>query len=379
MGLFCNQTAFDFSLGEYTFQTLAGYGSLKRLFVPEHGLFAELQDQVPLSDTKVYADLGLDADIVSLYAGPSESPGVQREHLADLDAMVIDVQDVGCRCFTYTTSLGYLLERLAEYDISIPVYIIDHPNPAGRQVEGIPLPGQYASFLGRTGLPHRHGLTVAELSRLIKHETAGRFELKIIPYHQDPPASDAALPPRTTWGIPPSPNMPGPLTPMVYSGQCLLEGTNVSEGRGTTRPFEIFGAPFLSWIVHQELPALFRGASLRPMRFVPTFHKYAGEICHGFQIHLTGEPYHSLAHTLQIIRFIREGSGAEFRWREGSYEQGSDRTAIELLAGDEVLLAYLNGEAEWAEAQQALTEGEEAWIKRASEFLIYSPPLHRVS
>jgi uncharacterized protein YbbC (DUF1343 family) len=355
---------------------LAGYGSLKRLFVPEHGLFAELQDQVTLSDTKVYADLGLDADIVSLYGGTGTLK-VERSQLADLDALVIDVQDVGSRYFTYITSLGYLLERLAEYDISIPVYIIDHPNPAGRQVEGIPLPKHYASFLGRTGLPNRHGLTIGELSQLIKHECAGRFELKVIPYDQARSPKAAAVPPRTTWGISPSPNIPGPLTSMVYSGQCLLEGTNVSEGRGTTRPFEIFGAPFLSWIYHQERPAVFRGASLRPMRFVPTFHKYAGEVCHGFQIHLTGEPYHSLAHTLQIIRFIREGSGTEFRWREGSYEQGSDRPAIELLVGDEVLLAYLNGEAEWAKAQQALTEGEEAWIKSATPHLIYPQPLRR--
>jgi uncharacterized protein YbbC (DUF1343 family) len=136
LGLFCNQTAFDFARGEYTFRTLAGYGSLTRLFVPEHGLFAELQDQVPLSDTQVYADLGLESEIVSLYDGTGESLKVGRDKLADLDALVIDIRDVGSRYFTYLISFASLLESLTEHDLSIPVYIIDHPNPAGRQVEG---------------------------------------------------------------------------------------------------------------------------------------------------------------------------------------------------------------------------------------------------
>ena len=172
--------------------------------------------------------------------------------------------------------------------------------------------------------------------------------------------------------------MPGPLTPLVYSGQCLLEGTNLSEGRGTTRPFEIFGAPFLEWIHRRTDWPTAAGARLRSLLFVPTSHKYTAQICHGFQLHLTGDPYHSLAHSLCLIRYLRERSGKTFDWREGPYESGSRRPAIEILAGDDTLLDYLKGRMEFDAVREALADGEEAWIRRADEYRLYPDPLQRV-
>jgi uncharacterized protein YbbC (DUF1343 family) len=379
VGLLCNQTAFDIPSGQYLFEALARRGCLKRLFVPEHGLFAELQDQVPLDSTVVYNDLSLDVEVVSLYGSAEASLSVKAGQLLDLDAIVIDLQDVGCRYFTYTTSVAYLFKVLDEAGFKGAVYVRERPNPAGRQVEGTPLPAEYASFLGWPGLPHRHGLSVGELCQWLQHQTGSRLELQVVPFSPGELSWDSVLAPRSTWEISPSPNMPGPITPLVYSGQCLLEGTNLSEGRGTTRPFEIFGAPYLTWIHRVPPPPATTDALLRPMQFVPVAGKYAAEVCHGYQIHLTGGFYHSLAHSLQTIRFIREHSGADFAWLECAYEFGSRRPAIELLAGDDTLLGFLRGEVDFGFACEALAEGEETWIESVKSVLPESVNLQRIT
>jgi uncharacterized protein YbbC (DUF1343 family) len=193
---------------------------------------------------------------------------------------------------------------------------------------------------------------------------------------------------KTPCAIYPSPNIPSSYTCLLYSGQCLLEGTNLSEGRGTTRPFEIFGAPFLQPL-HEfnrangysgwndpAHPLYDEGARLRMLHFIPTFHKHSGAICYGFQLHPTGKPYHSLLHSLRILRFL---SGFEdFAWREGAYEKGNDKTAIELLAGNALLLDYLKGRASEDEVLQSLAESETAWIKTAKPFTIYPEALRTV-
>jgi len=364
LGLLCNHASFDPWLGEYLFTALARGRNLQRLFVPEHGLFAELQDQIPLAGTELYSELGLDADIVSLYGETEGTLTARPELLEDLDALVVDIHDVGSRYYTYATTLSYIFDVLAEQQRSLPVFVLDRPNPAGRQVEGTILTPDYASFVGRAGLPHRHGLTIAELAAFYRDQTGAPVEL-IVHSMAEAAAPDAR--------IPPSPNMPTPWTPHVYSGQCLLEGTNLNEGRGTTRPFEIFGAPWLDFLWHDQAPRA-TGAVLRPMQFVPTFHKHAGQLCHGFQILLTGEPYHSLAHTLQLLRWIRERANA-FEWRTTEYEFRSDRPAIEILAGDPVLLDYLRGDASFESVVQALEAGEENWIRHAAGYT--AAPLFR--
>ena len=393
VGLLCNQTSWDFSEGCYLFEQLHRHGRLHRLFMPEHGLFAELQDQEAMDSGAFYRCLHLDdVDFVSLYGSSEASLSAPPDKLNDLDALVIDLQDVGCRYYTFISTVEKLFRSLTEHRLTPAVYVLDRPNPAGRQVEGIPISRKYASFIGVEGLPHRHGLTFGELCGFLHHRLGARFPLTVVPCPLDPQyAAPLALPGagstyvKTPCAIYPSPNIPSAYTCLVYSGQCLLEGTNLSEGRGTTRPFEIFGAPFLQplhdfnrtngysgWNDPQH-PLYSEGARLRLLHFIPTFHKHSGDICYGFQLHLTGKPYHSLLHSLRILRFLSGFEG--FAWRGGMYEKGNDKTAIELLAGDPLLLDYLKGRAAEHEIRQALDASETAWIRIAQPFTIYPEPL----
>jgi uncharacterized protein YbbC (DUF1343 family) len=287
------------------------------------------------------------------------------------------------------------MKSIREHAPDLSVVLIDRENPAGLQVEGSKLPDEYRSFIGSPGLPHRHGLTLGELGLYFYKDLSANFQLFIVPLKGQKirhGLSDVfpgtvhllsgesrtnGMPQNSVLShsqfIPPSPNIPGPATPYVYSGQCLLEGTNISEGRGTTRPFEQFGAPYLKPLkplTDDDRFMKFPGAILRPIRFVPTFHKWKDEVCEGFQVHLTGEPYHSLLHSLYMIRTISEHY-PDFKWREGSYEFGSDKTAIELLVGDSVLLEYLNGNETFEDLKEYLSKAEKNWLEEMNEYMIY--------
>lgn len=387
VGLVANQTAFSYVQGEYLFQALARVGRLHRVFLPEHGLFAELQDQIALDSGAVYEQLAPGVEFVSLYGSQEETLFVRPELLADLDTLVVDLQDVGSRYYTFATTVSYIFDVLKATDTSLRVLVIERGNPAGRFIEGTALPSEYQSFVGRPGLPHRHGLSLGELCRYYIEETGARVELEIVGDAEGGRAfqiESRILSELSLWAIPPSPNMPGPLTPLVYSGQCLLEGTNLNEGRGTTRPFEFFGAPYMRWI--WDAPAVRdrpnqSGCVLRPLQYIPTFHKFAGESCHGFQLHVAPDrDYHSLAHTLKLLRWIQEYSADAFAWRTEAYEFRSDRPAIEILAGDPLLLDYLRGTggARFADVRDALAEGEAAWNRRAASVLSPGASLRRV-
>ncbi|MDH5657239.1 MAG: DUF1343 domain-containing protein, partial [Spirochaetia bacterium] len=347
VGLLSNQISFHPETGEYLFQILERRGSLKRVFIPEHGLFGELQDQIPLTATEIYSGLIKNTECISLYGLKEESLVVQPELLSDLDALVVDIQDVGSRYYTFATTFSYILDILHENSIHLDIYIIDRINPAGRQIEGIPLDKKYSSFVGRTGLLHRHGMTIGELSLFYKNQIQGRFNIHIIRLSDpeketmrtisNPSGSSAGISVVwQPWWISPSPNMPTEFTPLIYTGQCLLEGTNLNEGRGTTRPFEIFGAPYLKNVFSESKTLSRPGAILRPLKYIPSFHKHAESVCNGFQIHLTGQPYHSLLHTVEILRHFQENEN-DFEYLKGVYEYRSDLPAIELLAGDEEL------------------------------------------
>lgn len=367
LGLLCNMTAWSPTHGCYLWDALSERGNLVRVFAPEHGLFAELQDQIP-QDAAAYRDLGITAEVVSLYGDTEDSLVVSSAQLADLDALVVDLQDVGSRYYTFATTLSYVFDRVASDGLELEVWILDRPNPCGRAVEGIRLDPAHASFVGRPGLPHRHGLTTAELAEFYREQTGAQVTLEVLAC-RDPFSWRAS--------VSPSPNMPTRNTALVYPGGCLLEGTNLSEGRGTTRPFEIFGAPWLEQLVRHDPPSE-RGARLRPLRFLPMFHKFANELCHGWQIQLEGDvEYRSLRHTLRLLRWIRERA-PEFRWRTEKYEYRSDRPAIELLAADPRLLDFLNGRADDASLDLALREGEDEWIATASKFRRYEKELYRI-
>ncbi|MCX8018969.1 MAG: DUF1343 domain-containing protein [Chitinophagaceae bacterium] len=373
VGFFGNHTAWSFRRGDYTFSLLRKTKKLKRIFIPEHGLFGELQDQVTLDDTSLYRHFLSDIECVSLYTSRHPERTPQEEHLKDLDTLVVDIQDVGCRYYTFITSLYLLLKKITELKRDITVIINDKPNPAGRQVEGTLLSKAYSSFIGWEGLPHRHGLTLGELTLIFKHQLQAKWKLKIVPANE-----------KNYTFIPPSPNIPNRETCNVYSGQCLWEGTNISEGRGTTLPFRMIGAPFLSRVFndnwnHKSHPAYHPNCSIKPICFTPCFHKYAGTLCYG--LHLIPEnkkPYHSLLHSLRLIRYVKEMT-AEFSWRKGNYEAFNDKTAIELLAGDDLILSYLNGFAGYKEVKEKMTEHEKQWIAFAKNFLLYKTKLKTIN
>ncbi len=379
LGVLCNQTAWHVERGEYLFESVAKSGNLVRVFTPEHGLFAELQDQVKLDANRVYDSLGLDGvEFVSLYGNTEETLYASIDKLTDLDALIIELQDVGCRYYTYTSTILNLFKTLKGGEINLPIYIIDRPNPAGRQVEGTMLRAGYRSFIGIEGTLHRHGLTIGEMAHFLYNEINAKFPLHIISYHASQSNKDL-LP----WSIPPSPNFPGLFTAHYYSGQCLWEGTNVSEGRGTTRPFELFGAPFMEKLTSfnrengfenwnsPDNPMYDAGAFIRWMKFIPVFHKYKDECCYGFQ--LLPNPnmqYHALAHNLRIMRFIKENCEG-FEFRPGKYEAGTDRTAIELLLGDKELIDFVNGEGNWSDIKEHIKVEEQKWIRKTKKILLY--------
>lgn len=372
IGLLCNHTSWLANEGRYSFDVLASKGVLKTIFIPEHGLFGELQDQEKLDDTSLYKSLAGETKLVSLYSSSAKDLSPSTDQLKDIDTLIIDIQDAGCRYYTYTTTILLVLKKITELALNIKIIVFDKPNPAGRQVEGARITKEYSSFIGLEGLPHRHGLTVAELCLYFKNKLQANWKLKVIPagsHYQF---------------IPPSPNMPSVKTCKVYSGQCLWEGTNASEGRGTTLPFEITGAPFMDWVFADKWntkkhPAYDKRCYVKPIRFIPAYHKHANVVCSGFHLlPLEKSAYHSLSHSLKLLRYCKERS-AELLWKEGTYEAFNNKTAIELLAGDLVLLNYLNGKCGWREVKEKLDEEESAWIKEAKQFLLSKKGLKKTS
>lgn len=384
IAILCNQSAWHPERGEYLFETYYKKGLLKRVFIPEHGLFGELQDQVKLDSTDVYQKMAPGCEFVSLYGSSEESLSVRSEKLTDIDALIVDIQDAGARYYTFTSTLFNLFRTLKNNGINLPVYLIDRINPMGRQVEGTMLKEGYSSFIGEEGIPHRHGLTFGELANYFYNEINAKFPLHIISY-----ASEAVNREMLPWSIPPSPNIPGLFTCHFYSGQCLWEGTNVSEGRGTTRPFEVFGAPFMDSLMSYndlndyenwndpEHPLHDPAVYLRWNKFIPQFHKHAGETCFGFQLHpVPGRQYHALAHNLRIVRFTAQNcSGFEFR--PGKYEAGNEKSAIELLAGDPMMVNYLKGNEDWETLKEEMKHEEQKWIRKAKRVMLYDEQLFR--
>lgn len=307
-----------------------------------------------------------------MYNSSEASLTATGDKLKDIDTLVIDLQDTGSRYYTFTSTTWLLLNKITSLKLDINVVVLDKANPAGRQVEGTRMTKEYASFIGLEGLPHRHGLTIAELCRYFKNKMKGDWKLFVYPVNQ----KDHRF-------IAPSPNIPSVAACNLYSGQCLWEGTTISEGRGTTLPFEMIGAPSMDWVFEEDWnrpdhPVFQKNCQIRPTRFVPVFHKFANETCNGIHL-LPGEnrSYHSLAHSLKLVRYVKERT-ASFAWRAGVYEAFNDRKAIELLVGDPLLLAWLEDKTSWKEVRQKMNEEEKAWIKEASPFLIYKPSLQKL-
>lgn len=373
IGLVTNQSAVTNDLHHAAKLLQAGRGwKLTALFGPEHGVWGEAQDMAHV-DHSIDPLTGL--PVYSLYGKTEADLSPRREVLRNLDALVIDLQDIGSRYYTFIYTMALCMREAAP--LGLQVIVLDRPNPIdGVHIEGNIREDKYSSFVGLFPLPTRHGMTAGELAhwfaRYFKEAHKLDCNLAVVPmknWRRWMWWGDTGLP----WVIP-SPNMPTVYTATVYPGMCLVEGTNLSEGRGTTHPFEFFGAPWLDSfkladkLNHLDLP----GVRFRPHYFIPMFHKHQGKVCGGVEMHVTNrgtfEPYRT---GLWCVKVARDMNPEEFKWRTETYEFVSDRLAIDLLAGSSRYreLVESGGDIEeWmAEWQEPLRE----FARVRDEFLLY--------
>jgi len=339
-------------------------GALKALFSPQHGFFAEKQDNMVESSHGIHPILHV--PIYSLY-GDARRPS--QAMLADIDVLLVDLVDVGCRVYTFFSTVKACLKEAAA--AGAEVWILDRPNPLGRGEEGPILPEKHFSFVGPHAMPLRHGLSLGELCLLVKAEDGLDLKLLVIPAAGWQGGGFAAT--GLTW-VMPSPNLPFLDSALVYPGQVLLEGTTLSEGRGTTRPFEIFGAPKLDpWAVAAavEKQAL-AGAVLRPLFFEPTFHKFAQKACGGFQLHVV-EPgaFRPVRASLALLSAVARAHPGLWSLRPPPYEYEYERRPLDLLLGDPKAVDALVKGAPALELEENWQEGLLSWRQRMEPYLLY--------
>jgi len=321
--------------------------TLAALFGPEHGLTGTAQDLEgvaagDVNGTRVY----------SLYGDTAESLRPTQAMLDGLDVLVIDLVDVGSRYYTFAATMLYCMEAVA--GVGLPVVVVDRPNPLGQAIEGPTLRPGFESFIGPHPVCTRHGLSMGELARLFAAERSINVDLSVI-----------TADPEAPW-VMPSPNMPTPDTAFVYPGMCLIEGTNVSEGRGTTRPFELVGAPGVDsrrlarTLNGWQLP----GAVFRPAEFKPTFQKHAGRVCGGVQVHVTSRvSFRPVRTGLAVVAALRAADPG-FAWRTETYEFVSNPIAIDLLFGSDRERRGLESDADWRDLAQAWEVEEREFAQR---------------
>lgn len=366
MGLLAHQASVSARL-EHAVTLLADHpgARLVRLFAPEHGLWGAAQDHAAVARSR---DPVTGLPVESLY-GPRRAPS--QALLRDLDVFVVDLQDVGARYYTFVWTMALAMQACGR--AGVPVLVLDRPNPlGGLAVEGnLPDPA-FSSFVGLYPLPARHGMTMGELARYLNAVHRLGCHLTVVPmegWRRAMQWEDTALP----W-VPPSPNMPTPDTARVYPGACLVEGTNVSEGRGTTRPFEWVGAPFLQ--AHRYAAGLealgLPGVTFRPIRFRPTFHKWAGRVCDGVQLHVTDPArFKPFLTGLALLAVARQQAPRAFRWRRPPYEFERRRWPIDLLCGTDRLRRALEAGASLAALERRWRPELERWLRRRRRWWLY--------
>ena len=364
----------------HSLDALAALPDLKftAAFGPQHGLKGDKQDNMVESGDFLDPLHGI--PVFSLYGEVRRPTAAMMD---SFDVLLVDLQDLGCRIYTFITTLRYVLEAAAAHGKS--VWVLDRPNPAGRPVEGFTLRKGWESFVGAGPLPMRHGLTLGELGHWFIHHLQLNVDYTVIEMRGWQP--DAA--PGHGWPlgerswINPSPNAPNLWMARAYAGTVMLEGTTLSEGRGTTRPLEfLFGAPDLdARAVLREMrafaPAWLAGCVLRECWFEPTFHKFQGQLCHAVQIHTEGPAYDHAGFRpwrLQALAFkaIRRLYPDYPLWRDFGYEYEFDRLAIDLINGSPLLREWVDApDSTAAGLEQAVAADEAAWLAQRAPFLIY--------
>ncbi len=367
VGLVCNPASIDAAY-RHTAQRLrrAPDLTLAALFGPQHGFRSDVQDN--MVETPHARHPGYDIPIHSLYSDHREPTAAM---LDGLDVLVIDLQDVGTRVYTYIYTMANCLRAAARH--GLPVVVCDRPNPIGGvQVEGPLLEPRYESFVGQFAIPLRHGMTIGELARLFNDHFAlgAALEVARLDGWERTAYHDAT-------GLPwvmPSPNLPTLDSAVVYPGAVLFEGTNLSEGRGTTRPFELLGAP---WIDGEALAARIADAALpgvvaRAAHFEPTFQKYAGRPCGGCQVHVTDrEAFRPVLTAVTVLQAMRQADPARFAWREPPYEYERTKQPIDILAGSPALRVQIDAGVPAAEIAAGWEADVTAFTAVRSNFLLY--------
>ena len=350
---------------------------LTAAFGPQHGLRGDKQDN--MVESPDCNDPALGIPVFSLY-GEVRRPTAAM--LDTFDVLLVDLQDLGCRIYTFITTLRYVLEAAARHGKS--VWVLDRPNPIGRPVEGLSLRKPWESFVGAGEMPMRHGLTLGEMGRwFVRHLRLGVDYRVIEMQGWQPEAAPGYGWPlgERTW-VNPSPNAPNLSMARCYPGTVMLEGTTLSEGRGTTRPLELFGAPDLDIprivaAMQRIAPQWLDGCRLRPCWFEPTFHKHAGHLCAGLQVHVEDgaydhdafRPWRLQAVALKAIRDLCPGYDLS---RDFSYEYEHDRLAIDLLNGSPLLREWVDDVHGTPGDLDALCEPDESsWREEREEFLLY--------
>jgi uncharacterized protein YbbC (DUF1343 family) len=350
---------------------------LAAAFGPQHGLRGDKQDN--MMESPDFLDPVHGIPVFSLYGEVRRPTDAMVE---SFDVLLVDLQDLGCRIYTFITTLRYVLEAAAKHGKS--VWVLDRPNPAGRLVEGLTLRSGWESFVGAGPMPMRHGLTLGELGHWFIRELKLDVDYRVIEMQGWQP--DAA--PGYGWPlgerewVNPSPNAPNLSMARCYAGTVMLEGTTLSEGRGTTRPLELFGAPDLdarALIVkmHALAPQWLQGCRLRECRFEPTFHKHAGKLCGGAQIHVeaghyvhaTFRPWRLQALAFKALRLLQPDY---VLWRDFPYEYEHDRLAIDLINGGEGLRRWVDDPRSTPDDLEAMVVPDEsAWHEMRQAVLLY--------
>ncbi len=361
IGVVCHPASVDAELRHALDLLQAAGARIVAIFGPEHGARGEAQDMEGVEDLSL--DPRLKVPVHSLYGATFASLTPRREQLQSLDALVIDLQDVGARYYTFVWTMALCMA--AAGGAGVRVLVCDRPNPLdGLTTEGNLIKAGFESFVGLHPLPNRHGLTPGEIARYVQLRRGVQCELDVLPmrgWRREMYFEDTGLP----W-VYPSPNMPTVDTARVYPGMCLVEATELSEGRGTCRPFEVAGAPGIdpealaTDLSRQSLP----GCRFRPLYFRPMFQKHAGKTCGGVQIHLTDRRrFDACATGAAFLQSVKRVAPDAFAWRAKPYEFVADIPAIDLLAGNEKLRLALDSGTdlaelaiEWAQERAAFEE-----------------------
>jgi uncharacterized protein YbbC (DUF1343 family) len=367
VGVVCNPASVDASF-RHTADRLARDADVRlaAIFGPQHGFRSDLQDN--MIETPHTDDARRRVPIFSLY---SETREPTADMLDGLDALVVDLQDVGTRVYTYVYTMANCMRAAARHGIR--VIVCDRPNPVGGDaVEGATLRPEYASFVGQFPIPLRHGMTIGELARLFNDAFRINAALDVVPlegWQRSMYYDETGLP----WIIP-SPNLPTLDSTTVYPGAVLFEGTQLSEGRGTTRPFELIGAP---WIDGEQLADAMNargipGAHFRPVFFEPTFQKHARQTCGGCQVHvLDRQAFPAVRASVELIDEFRRQDPGRFAWREPPYEYELEKPPIDILYGSDRLRKAVDAGQGVGALVASWNEDEEAFRRTRAKYLIY--------